>query len=122
MLGLEAMAVLNYSPQPGATNPIFPSSGLSLAGITSPGDRLYFTGVVVIIAVALALAYRFSRFGLATRAGAENDRGAARTGISANRGAGQDGGSATGLAGGGGLSVAPDGRRHPTSTPRVVGG
>src|ERR1700759_4828697 len=107
MLGLEAIAVLNFSTQPVATNPIFPSSALSLAGITFPEDRLYFTGAVVIIAVALALAYRFSRFGLATRAGAENDRGAALTGISANQIAGQNWIIATVLAGAAGILIAP---------------
>src|SRR5882724_3758518 len=38
MLGLEAIAVLNFSTQPVATNPIFPSSGRSLAGITFAED------------------------------------------------------------------------------------
>ena len=74
MLGLEAIAVLNYSTQPVATNPILPSGALSVSGITFPKDRLYFAGIVVVISVALTLTYRFSRFGLATRAGAENDR------------------------------------------------
>ena len=106
MLGLEAIAVLNFSTQPVATNPIFPSSPLSLSGITFPEDRLYFTGVVVVIAVALTLAYRFSRFGLATRAGAENARGAALTGISANRVAGQNWVIATVLAGVAGIMIA----------------
>ena len=115
MLGLEAIAVLNFSTQPVATNPIFPSSALSLAGITFPEDRLYFTGVVVIIAVALALAYRFSRFGLATRAGAENDRGAALTGISANRIAGQNWIIATVLAGAAGILIAPVASLDPNS-------
>ena len=115
MLGLEAIAVLNFSTQPVATNPIFPSSPLSLSGITFPEDRLYFTGVVVIIAVALTLAYRFSRFGLATRAGAENDRGAALTGISANRVAGQNWVIATVLAGAAGIMIAPVANLDPNS-------
>ncbi|HEV2536397.1 MAG TPA: ABC transporter permease [Streptosporangiaceae bacterium] len=115
MLGLEAIAVLNFSTQPVATNPIFPSSALSLAGITFPEDRLYFTGVVVIIAVALTLAYRFSRFGLATRAGAENDRGAALTGISANQIAGQNWIIATVLAGAAGILIAPVASLDPNS-------
>ncbi|MGD0239387.1 MAG: ABC transporter permease [Streptosporangiaceae bacterium] len=115
MLGLEAIAVLNFSTQPVATNPIFPSSALSLAGITFPEDRLYFTGVVVIIAIALALAYRFSRFGLATRAGAENDRGAALTGISANQIAGQNWIIATVLAGAAGILIAPVASLDPNS-------
>ena len=115
MLALEAIAVLNFSTQPVATNPIFPSSGLSLAGITFPEDRLYFTGVVVVISVALALTYRFSRFGLATRAGAENDRGAALTGIAANRVAGQNWVIATVLAGAAGIMIAPVASLDPTS-------
>ena len=115
MLALEAIAVLNFSTQPVATNPIFPSSGLSLAGITFPEDRLYFTGVVIVISVALALTYRFSRFGLATRAGAENDRGAALTGISANRVAGQNWVIATVLAGAAGIMIAPVASLDPTS-------
>ena len=115
MLALEAIAVLNFSTQPVATNPIFPSSGLSLAGITFPEDRLYFTGVVLVISVALALTYRFSRFGLATRAGAENDRGAALTGISANRVAGQNWVIATVLAGAAGIMIAPVASLDPTS-------
>ena len=115
MLGLQAIAVLNYSTEPVATNPIFPSSPLSIAKITFPEDRLFFTGVVIVISVVLALAYRFSRFGLATRAGAENDRGAALTGISANRIAGQNWVIATVLAGAAGILIAPVASLDPTS-------
>jgi ABC-type branched-subunit amino acid transport system permease subunit len=115
MLTLQAIAVLNYSTEPVATNPIFPSSGLSVAGITFPEDRLFFTGAVVVVSVALALVYRFSRFGLATTAGAENDKGAALTGISAARIAGQNWVIATVLAGGAGILIAPIASLDPTS-------
>src|ERR1700759_1327529 len=112
MLGLEAIGVLNFSTQPVATNPIFPSSPLSLSGITFPEDPPYFTGVV---AGALTPAYRFTRCGLAPRAGAENDRGAALTGISANRVAGQNWVIATVLAGVAGILIAPVASLDPTS-------
>jgi len=115
MLTLQAIAVLNYSTEPVTTNPIFPGSGLSLAGITFPEDRLFFTGVVVLISVALALVYRYTRFGLATRAGAENDKGAALTGISATRIAGQNWVIATVLAGVAGILIAPVSSLDPTS-------
>jgi ABC-type branched-subunit amino acid transport system permease subunit len=115
MLGLEAIAVLNYSTEPVATNSIFPSSALSVSGITFPEDRLFFTGVVVVIAVSLALIYRYSRFGLATRAAAENDRGAALTGISATRVAGMNWVIATVLAGAAGILIAPVANLDPTS-------
>jgi len=115
MLALQAIAVLNYSTEAVATNPIFPSTSLSISGVTFPADRLYFTGVVVIISIALALIYRYSRFGLATRAGAENDRGAALTGISANRVAAQNWVIATVLAGAAGILIAPVANLDPTS-------
>ena len=115
MLTLQAIAVLNYSTEAVATNPIFPSSSLSMAGVTFPEDRLYFTGVVIVISVALALIYRYTRFGLATRAGAENDRGAALTGISANRVAAQNWVIATVLAGAAGIMIAPVANLDPTS-------
>ena len=115
MLCLEAIAVLNYSTEPVATNPIFPSSPLSISGVTFPEDRLFFTGVVVVISVGLALIYRYSRFGLATRAGAENGRGAALTGISATRVAGQNWVIATVLAGVAGILIAPVANLDPTS-------
>jgi ABC-type branched-subunit amino acid transport system permease subunit len=115
MLSLQAIAVLNYSTEPVTTNPIFPSSGLSVAGITFPEDRLFFTGVVVVISVALALVYHYTRFGLATRAGAENDKGAALTGISATRIAGQNWVIATVLAGVAGILIAPVASLDPTS-------
>jgi ABC-type branched-subunit amino acid transport system permease subunit len=115
MLALEAIAVLNYSTEAVATNPIFPSSALSISHVTFPEDRLFFAGVVVVISAALALTYRFSRFGLATRAGAENDRGAALTGISANRVAGQNWVIATVLAGAAGILIVPVANLDPTS-------
>src|SRR5580658_10061473 len=115
MLTLQAIAVLNYSTEPVATNPIFPSAGLTVAGITFPEDRLFFTGVVVAISVALALVYHYTRFGLATRAGAENDKGAALTGISATRVAGQNWVIATVLAGVAGILIAPVASLDPTS-------
>jgi ABC-type branched-subunit amino acid transport system permease subunit len=115
MLAFQAIAVLNYSTQPVATNPIFPSSPLSISGVTFPEDRLFFTGVVVVISIVLALIYRFTRFGLATRAGAENARGAALTGISANRVAAQNWVIATVLAGAAGILIAPVASLDPTS-------
>ena len=115
MLALQAIAVLNYSTEPVATNPIFPSGALKISGVTFPQDRLFFAGVVVVISIALWLIYRFTRFGLATRAGAENARGAALTGISANRVAAQNWVIATVLAGAAGILIAPVASLDPTS-------
>jgi ABC-type branched-subunit amino acid transport system permease subunit len=115
MLGLQAVAVLNFGTEAVTTPPILPSSSLSIGTVSFPVDRLYFTGIVVLIAVTLALVYRYTRFGLATRAGAENDRGAALTGISANRVAAQNWVIATVLAGVAGILIAPVANLDPTS-------
>jgi branched-subunit amino acid ABC-type transport system permease component len=115
MLGLEAIAVLNFSTQPVATNPIFPSSALSLSGITFPRTACTSPGWWSSSRSRSRSPTGFSRFGLATRAGAENDRGAALTGISANRVAGQNWVIATVLAGAAGIMIAPVASLDPNS-------
>jgi ABC-type branched-subunit amino acid transport system permease subunit len=115
MLAFQALAVLNYGTEAVSTPPILPSSPLKLASVTFPVDRLYFAGIVLVIAAVLALTYRFTRFGLATRAGAENERGAALTGISANKVAAQNWVIATVLAGVAGILIAPIANLDPTS-------
>src|ERR1700761_6787961 len=66
MLALQAIAVLNYGKTPKSTPTILPSSPVKLAGITIPSDRFWFAGIVIVLAIALSLTYRFTRFGLAT--------------------------------------------------------
>lgn len=83
MLTLSAVAVLNFGTTSQATPPILPSQPVSLGGIVFPSDRLYLAGIVVVMAVVLGVVYRWTSFGLATRAGAENATGAALVGISA---------------------------------------
>ena len=115
MLAFQAIAVLNFGTQAKTTLPILPASSITLAGITFPSDRIFFTGIVVVLAIALSLIYRYTRFGLATRAGAENDRGAALIGLSADRIAAQNYVIATVLAGGAGILIAPIANLDPSS-------
>jgi ABC-type branched-subunit amino acid transport system permease subunit len=115
MLGFQAIAVLNFGTQSKTTPAILPTTPVTISGITFPSDRIYFTAIVLVIAVALAVVYRFTRFGLATRAGAENDRGASLIGISANRIAFANYTLATVLAGAAGILIAPIANLDPTS-------
>ena len=68
-----------------AVAPIFPvkswGSGLHLV----QSDRMYFALTVLALAVVLAAGFRFTRFGLATRAAASTERGAYLSGISPDR-------------------------------------
>src|SRR3954453_5590299 len=115
MLLLQAVAVLNYGTTAKSTPTILPSEPLQIAGITVPVDRFWFAGIMVALAAALAAVYRFTRFGLATRASAENERGAALIGLSANRIGAGNWVLATVLAGIAGILIAPVSTVDPTS-------
>src|SRR3954470_7943064 len=115
MLGLQAIAVLNYGTTPKSTPTILPSSPVKLAGITIPSDRFWFAGIVIVLAIALSVTYRVTRFGLATRAAAENEQGAALIGLSANRIGTGNWVLATLLAGIAGILIAPVSTVDPTS-------
>ncbi len=51
-------------------------------GITLPRDGLWLTGVVLLLAIGLWVASRYTRIGLVTRAAAENEKGAVLLGYS----------------------------------------
>ena len=115
MLLLQAVAVLNYGTTSKSTPAILPSSSINFAGITMPVDRFWFAGIVVVLAVVLWAVYRYTRFGLATSATAENERGAALMGLSANRIGTGNWVIATVLAGIAGILIAPISTVDPTS-------
>jgi ABC-type branched-subunit amino acid transport system permease subunit len=115
MLYLQAVAVLNFGSQPKSTPNILPNSPLQVAGITVPVDRLWLAGLVVVLAAALWAVYRFTRFGLATRAAAENEEGAAVIGLSADRIAAVNWVIATVIAGLAGILIAPIATIQPAS-------
>src|SRR3954466_9080054 len=115
MLALQAIAVLNYGTTAKSTPTILPPEPLAIGGITVPSDRLWFAGIVVVLAAVLAAVYRFTRFGLATRASAENETGAALVGLSADRIGAGNWIIATVLAGIAGILIAPVSTVDPTS-------
>src|SRR4051812_6483261 len=115
MLALQAIAVLNYGTTSRSTPAILPTEPIQIAGITVPSDRLWFAGVVIAIAILLSLVYKRTRFGLATRATAENEEGAALVGLSADRIGAGNWVIATVLAGIAGILIAPVSTVDPTS-------
>src|SRR5436305_647658 len=68
-------------PQPA----ILPGGTVHVFGNTVPEDRFILAGIVIAIAILLAALYRWTRFGLATRAASENEVHAQLAGLSANR-------------------------------------
>jgi hypothetical protein len=57
-------------PEPG----ILPANVVHIFGAVVPVDRFILTGLVIVAAAGLAALYKWTRFGLATRAAAENER------------------------------------------------
>ncbi|HEV7761844.1 MAG TPA: hypothetical protein VGO78_22710, partial [Acidimicrobiales bacterium] len=61
---------------------IFPTDRWEWGSVAVLADRFYLALTVVVLAVLLTMAYRFTRFGLLTRASAESQTGAYVSGVS----------------------------------------
>jgi branched-chain amino acid transport system permease protein len=107
MIALQAVAVLQYGSADRFVAPLLPNRPVELLGISLPLDRLLLAGVAVAVAAALAAVYRYTRFGLATRAAAEDDDAAALLGWSSDRLAAANWVLASVLAGVAGILIAP---------------
>jgi branched-chain amino acid transport system permease protein len=72
---------IGTKPQP----PVLPGGTVTVFGSNVPIDRFILPGIILAATAALWLAYRLTRFGLATRAASENEIAAMLTGLSPNR-------------------------------------
>jgi ABC-type branched-subunit amino acid transport system ATPase component/ABC-type branched-subunit amino acid transport system permease subunit len=107
MVVLQALLATEIGSSAVSVTPIFPYHVYQILGSRVPGDRLWFAAVIVLISVALGLWFRFTRFGLATRAAAESEKGAFVTGLSPQRIALVNWALSTVIAGVGGVLIAP---------------
>ncbi|MGH9270500.1 MAG: branched-chain amino acid ABC transporter permease, partial [Ilumatobacteraceae bacterium] len=82
---LQGAAVTQVGTTTERAEPILPDRLIEVQGSVLPTDRFWLVGVVVVIGSAIAALYRFTRFGLATRAAAENAKGAILMGQSPSR-------------------------------------
>jgi branched-chain amino acid transport system permease protein len=82
LLIAQAMVLLAFGNTPEPEPTILPQSTVHVLGAVIPVDRFILTGIVMALAAALAAAYRWSRFGLATRAASENEVAAMLGGLS----------------------------------------
>lgn len=85
LLTLQAAMLLGFGTAAKPPPSILPSGTVRVFDVTVPVDRFWLTGIVIVIALLLSVAYRWSRFGLATRAASENEVSALLAGLSANR-------------------------------------
>ncbi|MBL8778931.1 MAG: ABC transporter permease [Acidimicrobiales bacterium] len=66
----------------GTTEHVLPARVVRVLGTTIPQDRLWLLGLTVAATLGLSALYRWTRFGLSTRAAAENEKGALLLGVS----------------------------------------
>ena len=70
---------------PVSVDAILPTNVWTLGSIRISSDRVWFAAAVLGIAIAITVAFRFTRFGLHTRAAAETEKGALVSGIAPDR-------------------------------------
>ena len=107
MLFLQATVVLRFGSRPKAADPIFPNEPVDFLGVRVGQDRFWLLGTVALLTAGLYALFRYTRFGIATRASAENERFTTLLGFNADRQAGVSWVLASVLAGGVGILVAP---------------
>jgi branched-chain amino acid transport system permease protein len=84
LLVLQASMLLAFGTTEQPEPSVLPQSTVKLLGAVVPIDRFILTGIVIVLAAALGALYRFTRFGLATRAASENEVLAMLGGLSPN--------------------------------------
>ncbi len=87
--------------------PIFPSRTFTFGDVRLVGDRLWFAVTIIGVALLLAALYRFTPFGLATRAASETEFGALVSGVSPERLALANWAISAAVAGVAGVLIAP---------------
>jgi ABC-type branched-subunit amino acid transport system permease subunit len=118
-LYLLAIANLRIGSQGAALSlpeSLLPSSVVTFLGVDIEQDRLWLALVVVVTTAVLAVIYHRTRFGLATRAAAESEKGAVLIGISPDRVAAVNWMLGTMLAGAAVILFAPITSINPTTT------
>lgn len=115
MVVLQAVATVRFGSDNRFLAPVLPNEPVDLLGVRVPSDRLELAGTVLLAAGALAALSRWTRFGLATRAVAEDESAAALLGYSPDRIAAANWMAASVLGALGGVLVAPITALNPVS-------
>jgi len=84
LLVLQASMLLAFGSSEQPEPNVLPQNTVSMLGAVIPIDRFIITGIVIVLSAGLWALYRFTRFGLATRAASENEVAAMLGGLSPN--------------------------------------
>jgi len=85
LLVLQATMLLWFGDAPRQIPSVFPAKIVRVLGNSIPVNRFWMAGVVVLLTLALGGLFRWTRFGLATRAASENEVTAMLRGLSPDR-------------------------------------
>jgi len=107
MLMVQSLLAARVGTSPIAVEAILPTDPVSIGGARIAADRLWLAAIVVVVGLALGALIKFTRFGLATRAVAETERGALVSGLSPDLIAGINWALSSVVAGLAGLLIAP---------------
>ncbi|ETA05505.1 ABC transporter [Gordonia alkanivorans CGMCC 6845] len=107
MLVIQALLAARVGTSPVSVDAILPTDIIEIGDIRVPADRVWIAALVVVLTVLLILAFRLTRFGLATRAAAESEKGAIVAGLSPERIAYANWALSTMIAGLAGILIAP---------------
>jgi branched-subunit amino acid ABC-type transport system permease component len=84
LLAVQGVIEVIYGDSPATPVAVLPQTPVSLFGVTFGQDNIWLLGIAVVLAVLLWVIYRYTRFGLVTRAAAENEKAAEVLGYSAD--------------------------------------
>jgi branched-chain amino acid transport system permease protein len=84
LLLAQATVTLAFGNNPQVPTAFLPSQTVAMLGGVVPIENFILVGIVVAAAIALAASYRWTRFGLATRAASENEVSGMLVGLSPN--------------------------------------
>jgi branched-chain amino acid transport system permease protein len=84
LLVAQAAMLLAFGTTQKPAPEVLPQATVALLGVTVPVDRFILAGLVIALTAGLAALYRWTRFGLTTRAASENEVAAILAGLSPN--------------------------------------
>jgi branched-chain amino acid transport system permease protein len=84
LLVAQAAMLLAFGTTQQPEPTVLPQNTIKTLGAVIPEDRFILAGIVIALAIALAAIYKWTRFGLATRAASENQAAAMLSGLSPN--------------------------------------
>jgi branched-chain amino acid transport system permease protein len=85
LLLAQALVILGFGPYAKIEPSFLPSGTVAMLGAAVPIVNFVLAGIVIVVATVLFVIYRWTHFGLATRAASESELSAMTIGLSPNR-------------------------------------